>query len=268
MKRLNVKLALWLVGITIFSVVGVHFLHGYQIGRNAEYLKLQAERAEKDGEVKEAIKLYNQYLKHRDDEEGYSVLAKLVYEDATEPKATRQTQLCAYNNLAEAVRRHPELKDVTRRMIDFTMHVGSFQDAIENIKRLKEQGEKSVDLDLKLARCYYQSREEDLALKTLYQIVGYDPTTEQFSGESAPGAHEVDAYELLSAILAQTGWSAKKRKSDVAVGGLESRIRHGSPGAWALSDWRGGADAHGDGRRARHPDQARTRGESRVRPRD
>ena len=71
MRRLNVKLTLWLVGIALVSVVGVHFLHAYQLERNADFLKVQAEKANNSGQVKEAIKQYNQYLKYRDDEQGY-----------------------------------------------------------------------------------------------------------------------------------------------------------------------------------------------------
>jgi len=125
MRRLNVKLALWLVIVTLVSVVGVHFLHGYQIDRNAEFLRLQAETAKKDGDVKKAIKQYNQYLKYRnDDEEGYKELAALVMEVAEKDKTNRQSQQQAYSTLEAAIRRHPHLEDVRRRLIDYTIASG------------------------------------------------------------------------------------------------------------------------------------------------
>jgi len=205
MKRLNIKLAVWLVAITLFSVVGVHFLHGYQVSRNAEYLKVEAEAARKRGDLKEAISQYNQYLKHRDDAEGYSVLSEIVVEYANQPDSSPKTRQVAYNNLSEAIRRHPERNDIRRRLIEFTMRVGAFPEALEHIKYLNDQGEKDADLDLKMARCYIASGEEDNALKLLYQLVGYDPPSGTFLAEKATAPHEVDAFEFLAQVLARKG---------------------------------------------------------------
>ena len=201
MKRLNVKLAVWLVAIGLFSLVGVHFLHAYQVGRNAEYLKVQAEAAHKRGDTKESISLYNQYLKHRDDPQAYSVLSEMLLEYATAPDATRKTRYLAYTNLSEAVRRHGELNDVRRRLIDLTMQIGVWAEALEQIKYLNEQGEKGTDLDLKMVRCYIATREEDKALKKLYELVGYDEATATFVPEKATAPHEVEAFEYLQALL-------------------------------------------------------------------
>ena len=90
MKRLNVKLALWLVGITLVLVVGVHLLHGYQLDRNADFLRLQAVSAVEDGKSEDAINYYNQFLKYRDDPEGYSALAELVVETRRTPRCDGQ----------------------------------------------------------------------------------------------------------------------------------------------------------------------------------
>jgi hypothetical protein len=75
MRRLNVKLALWLLGITLVLVVGVHFLHGCQLERNADFACRRNRR--KKQAVEDAIKLFNQYLKYRDDP-GAIRLAALV----------------------------------------------------------------------------------------------------------------------------------------------------------------------------------------------
>src|SRR6185503_6798534 len=130
MKRLNIKLTLWLVGIVVISVVGVHFLHGYQLGRNADFLRVQAENARESGNVREAMKQYNQYLKHRDDPEGYSALAEIVVEIAKDTDATRQDKMRAYNILEEAIRRHPDLDEVRRSLIDYTIQARRFGDAL------------------------------------------------------------------------------------------------------------------------------------------
>ncbi|MGD9724643.1 MAG: tetratricopeptide repeat protein [Pirellulales bacterium] len=201
MKRLNVKLTLWLVGIVLVSVVGVHLLHGFQLERNADFLKLQAESAEKAGDSEEAISYYNQYLKYKDDPEGYSALAKLVDTRAQLADAGRREKLRAYSILEEAIRRHPDLADVRRRLIEYTIMMRRFPDALEHIRLLRDPNKTDAELDLMTARCYFANGEEDRAVDGLYQLVGFDKASGTFSKEPPVGAKEVEAFELLAHIL-------------------------------------------------------------------
>ena len=74
-RRVNFRF-LGVVAASILCLgVGVHFLHAYQVKRNAEFLKVQAEQAQKDGDIKKAISQYNQFLRYRDDRDGYKALA-------------------------------------------------------------------------------------------------------------------------------------------------------------------------------------------------
>ena len=205
MKRLNVKLALWLVGITVFSVVSVHFLHGYQLDRNAEFLKVQAKKAEKAGNTQEAIKQYNQYLRHRDDRDGYAALAKLVVQVAKEPDATNQEKIRAYNILEEAIRRHDDLDEVRLSLVDYTILMGRYSDALEHIGILHANGNKDPELDLKTAQCMYLNGDVKKAEQKLYQIVGYDEAAEGFVEDPPESAKEVSAFILLAHIFRKNG---------------------------------------------------------------
>jgi len=205
MKRLNVKLALWLVGITVFSVVGAHFLHGYQVDRNAEFLKVQAEHAEKEGNLREAIKQYNQYLRHRDDREGYGALAAIVVKVAKEESATRQDKLTAYNILEEAIRRHPDLDDVRKSLVDYTMALRRFGDSLDHIAILRANGKSDPELELKAAQCKYLSGDEEQAKQDLYKLVGFDEATNAFVAEAPASAKEVDSFVLLAHLLRKSG---------------------------------------------------------------
>ncbi len=210
MKRLNVKLTLQLVGIMLFSVVGVYFLHDYQLGRNADFLRVQAESAREAGDAREAIKQYNQYLKHRDDSQGYSALAELVVEIAKDPDATNQDRYRAYNILEEAIRRHPDLDDVRRRLIDYTMLMRRWPETLEHIQYLLLDGIKDADLDLKIAVCNYALGEEEKSLRKLYELLGFDEQTEQFAAEPPAGANQTAAFELLAKILRAKTDGAKR----------------------------------------------------------
>ena len=209
MRRLNVKLAAWLVCIVLTLVVGVHLLHGYQLSRNADFLRLQAEKAEDEGNVKEAIKQYNQYLKYRDDAEGYSSLATLVVGAAKDADASRQDKIRAYNILEEAIRRHPDLEDVRRSLIDYTMAMRRFDEALSHIQYLIEDSVKDPSLDLKAAQCFVQTGDDDSAFKRLNGVVGFDRDLGQFKPEAEPGAKEVGAFELLADLLRKKGEIAR-----------------------------------------------------------
>ncbi len=208
MRRLNVKLTVWLSGIVLTLVVGVHLLHGFQLSRNADFLRLQAENAEKEGNVKEAIKQYNQYLKYRDDPEGYSSLAALVVGAAKDAEATRQDKIRAYNILEEAIRRHPDLEDVRRRLIDYTMAMRRFPEALDHIQYLSDNGIKDPALDLKAAQCL-RINDDASAIKKLNGVIGFDEQTGQFKPEPEPGAKEISAFELLAELLRNRGEGAK-----------------------------------------------------------
>ncbi|MEX0676657.1 MAG: tetratricopeptide repeat protein [Pirellulales bacterium] len=201
MRRLNVKLALWLVGITVFSMVGVHFLHGYQLDRNADFLKVQAEKASKAGNAKEAIKQYNQYLRHRDDRNGYKALAELVVDVAKEADATRSDKFRAYNILEEAIRRHSDLDEVRASLVDYTMMMRRFADAQDHISILKEHGKNDPELEYKSALCYFLNGDEELARKKLCEMVGFDEVSEQFAEAPPRAAKEIRAFGLLARVL-------------------------------------------------------------------
>ncbi|REK11586.1 MAG: hypothetical protein DWQ37_13820 [Planctomycetota bacterium] len=220
MRRLNVKLALWLVGITVFSVVGVHFLHGYQVKRNAEGLKLRAEQARKDGDINEAISTYNQFLRYRDDREGYKALAELVVEVANEADATRRDKVRAYSILEEAIRRHPDLDEVRTSLVDYTLGMRRWGDTLEHINTIQanraERNEPpDTELVYKAALCKFLSGDEREARKDLYEIVGYDETSGTFTDERPEMAGEVDAYRLLAEILSRGTTEDKDLASQV-----------------------------------------------------
>jgi len=209
MSRLNVKLMIGLVGGTILLLAGVHFLHAYQLERNAGALLEQAEEAQRDGLAGKAMGYYSQYLKYRDDPQGYSELAILVTNIAEAPDATLRDRINAYHALEEAVRRHPELSEVRRRLADYTMRLGRPVDAMKHLDELRREDPKNTNYEFKYAQCQTITGHEDLAFKLLNQIVGLDARTQTFNTANARNVHEVDAYVLLADLL-------RRRNDDAA----------------------------------------------------
>ncbi len=205
MKRLNVKLALWLVGIMVFSVVGVYFLHAYQEDRNASFLKVQAEQARNEGNDLDAIKHYSQYVRHRDDREGYKVLAELTVKVAKDSKATKADHMRAYNLLEESIRRYPDMDEARLSLVDYMMAMRRYGDALEHIATLQENGNKDATLELKKAACHVNSGNQEAALKILHSMVGYDPETKQFLPEAPATAKEPEAFLSLARMMRAKG---------------------------------------------------------------
>lgn len=203
MKRLNIKLLVWLVVLPIVFGVGIHFLHGYQINRNAGALKAQAEEAVKHGETEEAIGLYVQYLKHRPgDRDAYGALAGLAADAAEKPNATRRELFRAYQVMEEATRRHSDLTQVRERLIDYTMKLGRFGDAMDHIDVLRQGGNGSdPKFDVKYAQCLLATGREEKAIKLLAGALGYDTARQAFSPKPGTAVHEIDAYVLLAEIF-------------------------------------------------------------------
>lgn len=202
MKRLNIKLLVWLIVTPAVLAIGIHFLHAYQIDRNAGSLRFQAEEAVKAGKTEDAIRFYSQYLKHRDDAEAYGELARLAADVADKPEANRAQIFRAYQIMEEATRRHAELTDTRKRLIDYSMKYGRFRDAIDHIDRLRSDGQaKTSDFDVKYAQCLLASGREDKAVKLLSEILGFDTAAHEFKAEPGKAAKETDAYILLAEVL-------------------------------------------------------------------
>ena len=210
MKRLNIKLMVWLLVTPAVLAVGIHFLHAFQIERNAGSLKAQAEEAVKAGDTDEAISQYTQYLKHRDDKEAYAELARLADEATKGFEGDRIKMSRAYLIMEEATRRHGDLADVRKRLIDFCMKVGRFRDAMDHIDRLRADGAgDSVDLDVKYAICLSRFGRDEQAVKRLSEVIGYNAAKQEFSAEPARGSKQLEPYEVLSYIYRKRGGNSE-----------------------------------------------------------
>ncbi|MDX2037301.1 MAG: tetratricopeptide repeat protein [Isosphaeraceae bacterium] len=57
----NFKAFLILVVLTVGGVVGIHFLHGFQVNRSADKMLAQAEKAESEGRLDDAVRSFRNY---------------------------------------------------------------------------------------------------------------------------------------------------------------------------------------------------------------
>lgn len=204
MKRVNITLLAWLLSSTLVLAVGVHFLHAYQMTRNASSILNQAESAQHTGNNVEAVKLFKEFLNYRPkDREVNEELANLMIELAEKPGHTFRQVSDAKNFLEKVLVMHPELTKLRRRLVDYSMETHRPLDAISHINLLLDTDQADPALQVKYAQCQVTVGNDREANKVLAGLVGYDLTLDTFAEPTKPpaGVHEPDAYLQLARLL-------------------------------------------------------------------
>ena len=262
MKKVNLRFVLILFALVVGSVVGIFFLHRFQVSRNAGSLAKLARAKLAEGKNVEALNLLSRYVAYRpDDKEAYSEFAGLMLDKAESPGATRNDVARAYNSLETAVRRNPDDDALRQRLATFQMRIGRFGDAREHLQVLRSKavgqsptpltgdpsaGDGSGDddapkpldrtqLDLLLARSWAGTGDFEEAASLASDLIGFDLQTKEFDPERKPAADSTDAFVLLAAIL-QEKFEDAGTADKVLAELVKSNAR--DPKAWlSLARW-------------------------------
>lgn len=262
MKKVNLRFVLILVGVLVGGIVGIYFLHRFQVTRNAGSLAKLARAKLSEGKNGEALTLFSRYVAYRpDDKEAYAEFAGLVLDRAEAPGATRNDVARAYGVLETAVRRNPDDDALRQRLATFQMRIGRFGDAREHLQVLRAKaagqapalltrdpasgggGDEAADenpldqtqLDLLLARSWAGTGEFEEAATLASGLIGFDLQTKEFDPDRKPAPDSTDAFVLLAAIL-QEKFEDPGTADKVLAELVKSNAR--DPKAWlALARW-------------------------------
>ncbi|MBY0522441.1 MAG: tetratricopeptide repeat protein [Gemmataceae bacterium] len=129
-RKLNLHLLLWCLAGLLAMGVGTHFLHAYQVHRNAGILLRQADVAEEQGQLAESADYLSRYLGLVPDDAvvlaNYGLaLAKL----AKTPRARCE----AFFALEQGLRRAPDRDDVRRRLVAVALELRRVDDARDHL---------------------------------------------------------------------------------------------------------------------------------------
>src|SRR5205809_1976051 len=143
-KVLNVKLVGWLMVAPVLLGAGVHFLHGYQVKRNASVLVSQASRAEGQGQIERAAECLQRYLGLVPSDTD--VLAR--YGLTLNKLATsRKGRLRAFLALQQVLVREPQRQDIRRHLVRLATSLGRFTDAREHLEILLKSSSDDAELE-------------------------------------------------------------------------------------------------------------------------
>jgi tetratricopeptide (TPR) repeat protein len=135
-RKINLKLVLILLVSVAALGVGVHFVHGYQVGRQSDALRRQAKQAEQDGDRQKAIDYLSRYLGFvPTDTDALADYGELLHEEGKQIRSRREL-VRAYGVLGEVLRREPERLAVRRRQLDLAAELGQFSAVVDHVNAL------------------------------------------------------------------------------------------------------------------------------------
>jgi cellulose synthase operon protein C len=208
MQQYRVNYSL-LIGLAIGTLVcsgAVYGIWRFQIERKSDILLAEAEKARKEGNHRDEVKYYWQYLTIHGDDATRLKYAEAHADLANQEDATRDETFNAMLTLERTVRdrklgAYPESKKLRRSLTEIYGRVGRYQDALDHLGYLIEIDPK--DVDLQVLRVTYLARlgNQDKAIDYAYKLIGYDAAAGTFDAEKAAAPHEVEVYANLAAIL-------------------------------------------------------------------
>lgn len=229
MKRLNIKLLLILFGIIVVSIPTAYFVRKFQMARGADSLRLSAEKLWDDGDPVMAFKRYQTYFKYRP--EDYDVMCELALkrlEYAQRPHPEPPDAVAALSISEHVLRFRPDHEELRRELIDFYLLARRVVDSTKHIEYLQDKGVVDAELDVTLARLYWEAGETESAIGGLSELLGYEVETGIFNSEKARDSSVAEAYILLARILFAQDMVVNQ---DKAIGVVDSMVEI-NPESW------------------------------------
>lgn len=210
MRRLNVRLLIWLVATAAPAAVGVHLLHGFQVARNADTLVTRAHEKRAAGETDEAVQLLSRYVGLRpDDATASAELATTLLTRLETIPPTRRAVAQAFAALESAVRGNPADAPLRLKLAEFCVRLGRHADAEQHLALLPssratadEESLSPAAVQLIRGRAAIGTGNHDEAVRILATVVGFDPEGKTFIAPAvATDADSATALAVLAALF-------------------------------------------------------------------
>ena len=255
MQRVNYRLFFGVLACFLAATVGVYFLHGWQIERNAQGHARRADEYEADGKPDQAIGELEQYFVHRShDKKRNRQYALLLHARARLKGASSYQVRAAINALDKALRGAPDDDELREMLAEFALAAGESSMARDLLEALRRQlGVKglpmadpaedrhAVKLDIMYAKACINIRLDDAAMDVLGTMTGYIPVIRAFDPTIQPAPGRAEAFLLLAGLL-----DRQFKDRDAAKGVMQrlEEVADADPVAWRYLSW--WWDTHGD----------------------
>ncbi len=200
MKSLNLRtLAMAALGLAVVGTA-VHWLHGFQVRRNADMFLRQAERAEESGRLHEAIQKLQWYVALKpEDIDAVADLGLLLADVSAHGPA--------YQALEKVLRTDARRPEIRRQLAVVAIELHRFADARVHLERLLENSPNDAELLAQLGRCCAATRDYARAAELYEKALRGEP-------------HRIALYAPMVAIL-----RVELKRPDDADRWIETLIR-------------------------------------------
>jgi cellulose synthase operon protein C len=182
MRTLNSIFLIGLLAALAVFCAGTHFLHAFQVRRNATALLDRAERAAADNDLEKAELSLKQYLSlRRKDGPAWKRFAQIV--DERDASHQRRDQI--FLVYEEALRHNAGDSQLERRCVDLALELRRYSDAQRHLASLFEKAPKDsqsqpaaaevAELEDLLGQCDFGLAEYDKAEKRFLKALRLDP---------------------------------------------------------------------------------------------
>jgi cellulose synthase operon protein C len=171
-RKLNLRFLGYLLAAVAVIGVGSHFLHAYQVQRNAATLRQRAERAVAGDHFDEAIREYRRYLSLVPADGGAWADYGLVLKKTAKTAKERTTVLYV---LERALRLQEDRDDIRRQIVQVAMDLGQSTDARHHLEKLLSTSPKDAELLDLLGRCFLIDGDYFQAAEYFEKAIKNDP---------------------------------------------------------------------------------------------
>jgi cellulose synthase operon protein C len=172
-RRLNYKLVLSLLGGFAVAAIVVHFVHGYQLRRNAHRLLERAERALEEKKPEAALTYYAQYLGFVPDDADTVQKYARVLDTRVDTVADRVRLVLL---MEQVLRVKPNEDDLRLRLVHHQITLDRMSEAIDNLKKLERSSHDRAEILHMLGWCQEVKKDYVQAGRSFEEAIRIKPT--------------------------------------------------------------------------------------------
>ena len=182
--RVNYPLLIGLVVAFVTAAPASYALWKFQVNRNADRLLEAASAAEASGDAEKTYDALDQYVKLRSqDEDAVYRLGEAAVKVSELKTIDIPLRSQAYFTLVDTVQRTKDREDnykLRRKLVDLHMAYGYYDRALEAMQTIIDEGHGDSELMAIKTQCLFLSNDTGKATQWGYEVIGYNPQTQQF----------------------------------------------------------------------------------------
>lgn len=186
MKRtLNRALLVKSACVLLLAGLGIHFLHAFQVERNAAALLDQAERALQANDLRQALTYYTHYLSQEPEDVAALAQYALALEKAAATPADRDRVIALFS---QVVQRDPSRTDIHAKLISAVIQRRRLREAVTQLQALLPRADNKAELEHILGWCQEALEDYAKAAASFRRAIALDP-------------RRLESYVLLAQVL-------------------------------------------------------------------